>query len=257
MKPGSGLIDSTFETARSEGRAALLVCLPISFEPGWAIRAARAVFEAGADMIEFQTAFPNHPDVALSTIDRINSFATGPVLLWADAYSVSDFGIAREHNYLLAEKCVEAGVSGVASPLRSPLIDQWADACTDRLAPIFFVGPGMSDADRLRASARGRGFLYGIGLETSPPASPAVAAALSGFVNSVRQDSALPIVIGAGIGTREQAALAATICDGIAVAKFAFAAIKAGRDRGRDGIADLTTVVAELRTALVRGEPSA
>ena len=257
MQPGPQFIDNTFKACRAEGRAALLVCVPLGYEPGWAIRAARAAFEAGADMLEFQTRYPMHPSVALATVADVSSFATGPVILWADDSTIRDFGLVHVGDYPLAEKCLEAGVSGVAAPLRSPLIDRWADECGDRLAPIFFVGPGMSEADLGRASARGRGFLYGIGLETSPPASPAVAAALTDFVEPVRQDSGLPIIVGAGIATREQAALAATVCDGIAVAKAVFTAVEAARGRGDDGIDDLRRVVSGLRQAIETSAPTA
>jgi tryptophan synthase alpha subunit len=67
----------------------------------------------------------------------------------------------------------------------------------------------------------------------------------------------VPVFVGAGVGTPAQAALAATFADGVAVAKAAFQTLERAHREGRDEIAALAELVAELRAAVERRRAAA
>ena len=70
----------------------------------------------------------------------------------------------------------------------------------------------------------------------------------------MRRKSALPVFVGAGLATPEQATLAATFADGLAVAKAVFDILEDATKHGRDQIAALESLVHRLRLAVERGE---
>ena len=91
--PGVEAITQALTDARRECRAALLVCLPaVGRDPAWVARAAIAAVGAGADLLEFQTRAPVPPSVALQYAPAFSNAVDVPLILWADAATVSRFG---------------------------------------------------------------------------------------------------------------------------------------------------------------------
>jgi tryptophan synthase alpha subunit len=253
MTTGRERITSAIAHAAGEGRAALLVALPLSGQdPTWARRAVREVVDAGADMIEVQTRAPDHPKETIDLIAYAAQDVAVPVLLWTDSQTTIAFGVENEQPYRLVPECASAGVSGIATVVPPSLVDAWADTCRDDLVPVFFVSPN-SNAEQMEASCRrGRGFLYGIGLKTSPPTDPAVGADLAAFAKRMRSESDLPLFVGAGVQTREQAALAGSAYDGVAIAKAVFDALDDASGKGKDPLDAAVAVVRSIRSGLVQ-----
>jgi len=254
MDTGLLRIEQALRAAKAEGRAALLVCLPSVRDAEWAVAAAQASVAGGADLLEFQTHYPQHPEPVVEAIGVVAREVGVPCLLWADDHIVHDFAIATAEPWRLVPACLSAGIAGIASPTREGYARRFAEACGADLAAINFVAPVMGPRHFEDVCCYGSGFTYAIGVRTSPPTDPAVFEDLGGFLERVRRKSALPVFVGAGVTTPEQATLAATFADGVAVAKAVFDILEDARRHGRDQIAALESLVHRLRLAVERGE---
>jgi tryptophan synthase alpha chain len=254
MDTGPQRIANALGAAKAEGRAALLVCLPSVRDAEWAVAAARASVAGGADLLEFQTRFPQHPKPIVEAIGVVAREVDVPCLLWADDRVVHDFAITTAQPWRLVPACVSAGIAGIASPTPEGYAQRFAEACGADLAAINFVAPDMEPRHFEDACCYGSGFTYAIGVKTSPPTDPAVFEDLAGFLERVRRKSALPVFIGAGVATPEQATLVATFADGVAVAKAVFDTLQDARRHGHDQIAALESLVHRLRLAVERSE---
>jgi tryptophan synthase alpha chain len=167
------------------------------------------------------------------------------------------FAITTARPWRLVPACVSAGIAGIAgiaSLTREGHARRFAEACGADLAAINFVAPVMGPQRFEDACCHGSGFTYAIGVKTSPPTDPAVFEDLAGFLERVRRKSALPVFVGAGVATPEQATLVATFADGVAVAKAVFDTLEDARRHGRDQIAALESLVRRLRLAVEDGE---
>ena len=254
METGPRRIEEALRAAKAEGRAALLVCLPSVRDSEWTVAAARASVAGGADLLEFQTRYPRHPEPIVEAIGVVAREVDVPCLLWTDDRVVHDFAITTAQPWRLVPACVSAGIAGIASNTREGYARRFAEACGADLAAINFVAPFMEPRHFEDSCCHGRGFTYAIGVKTSPPTDPAVFEDLAGFLERVRRKSALPVFIGAGVATPEQATLVATFADGVAVAKAVFDTLEDARKHGRDQIAALESLVHRLRLAVERGE---
>jgi len=250
MNAGAQRLRQVIDAARADQRAALLVNLPANRGPDWLVEAARIAVEAGADMLEIQTRYPFEPDLAVDALRAIANASDIPCILWADLPTVRAFLITNMQRYRLGPACSDAGVAGIAVAAPTEFVQPFADSCGDDLAAINFISPGWPAEHFEQACRWGSGFCYAIGLETSPPTDPAVARKIAAFTDRARAASKRPVIVGAGVRTPEQAALAATAADGVAVAAAVKEALIRATVQGQDGLAALEGLVRMLRAAV-------
>ena len=251
MNTGPHRITEAIESARAQGRAALLVSLPlVGQDPDVVREAVIAVAEAGADMVEFPTRFPQHPQPVLKAAREVIDGIDIPALLWADEETVQAFALVDHEPYRLVPACVDAGLAGVAATVRPASAAAWTAACGEDLAPVYFVAPSMPLPDIETLGTHGRGFLYAVGVQTSAAGDPQVAESLSAFVTTVREATGLPVIAGAGIRTPQQAAVAGAVCDGVAIATAVTETLADAAARDADPFNALGRLVTTLRTAL-------
>jgi tryptophan synthase alpha chain len=109
---------------------------------------------------------------------------------------------------------------------------------------IQLVAP-TTPSERLRlAGERTDGWLYLVSLTGTTGARSSVSSQLPGLVERARAVTTVPLYAGFGIGTPEQAAEAASLCDGIVVGSRA---IQVADESGPEG---LRAFVASLRAAV-------
>ncbi len=250
VESGPQRIASAIHAANTQGRAALMICLPWNESVEWLLEAARVSVAAGADLLEFQVRAPYHPSTTIDSVRAVASYVDAPCLIWSDFAVVHAFAIAEEQPWRLVPECVDAGICGVVCPSAEGWIDAFASACGWDLASVNFMAPDFGPAHLEAACRSTRGFAYAIGLKTSPASDPTVVATLAWFLAQVRKTSGQPVFVGAGVATPKQAALAAAYADGVAVAKAVFETIGRATGRGDEGIEALSGLVRSMRVTL-------
>ena len=121
------------------------------------------------------------------------------------------------------------------------------------LALVPLVAP-TSTEDRLAAIGRkARGFVYTVSVVGTTGERGGVTDGLDGLLARVKAHSPVPVALGFGISTGEQAAAAAAAgADGVIVGSRLVRAVAEAAGDGRDPAAQAGGVVGELGAALVR-----
>jgi tryptophan synthase alpha chain len=258
-------VSIAFEKAAAEDRAALVGYLPAGFpDKQTAIRAAVAMAEAGADVIEVglpysdplmdgpviadavYRALKNGTRVAdvLDTVSAIADAGAAAVIMtyWnpVDAYGVDGF----------ARDLASAGGAGLITPDLTPEeAGPWlaaSDAC--QLDRVFLVAPS-SPAARVAAITRlCRGFVYAVSLMGITGTRDAVSSSAAGVVARIREHTTLPAAVGVGVSTGAQARQVAGFADGVIVGS---AYVRRLADAAT--AADAVTAVRELTVDLAAG----
>jgi tryptophan synthase alpha chain len=146
----------------------------------------------------------------------------------------------------------EARAAGVAAFIVPDLpvdeADAWADRCRiEGVAPVFLVAPGERE-DRLRRTAElGGGFVYCVATYGVTGEREELSTTAAEVVAAMRPLTDLPLLVGVGIGSPEQAAEACAFADGVVVGSAIVRPLVAG-----DRSAALSSV-ASFRRSIPRG----
>jgi tryptophan synthase alpha chain len=119
-----------------------------------------------------------------------------------------------------AKAAARAGVDGFIIPdLPADEATAWMRICSQQdLDTIFLVAP-TSTPERIRAVVRAStGFVYYISVTGITGIRRALPSALKGGIAQVRKQTPLPILVGFGISTPQQARQASRVSDGVIVA---------------------------------------
>jgi tryptophan synthase alpha chain len=112
------------------------------------------------------------------------------------------------------------------------------------VALVPLVAPTTPE-ERLEQIGRdARGFVYAVSLTGTTGERDRLAPGLTEMVERVRRYTSLPVAVGFGIATSEQAAAVAEVADGVIVGSRL---VRAVREGGAEGVG---REVAELETAL-------
>src|SRR4051812_31602460 len=221
--------------AKADGRAALIGYLPVGYPdvPG-SIDALRAIVEGGCDVVEVGVPYSD-PVMDGPTIQRATEHAVHAGVGMRDALqavaAVVDAGAAavtmgywnqveRYGVERFAADLAQAGGSGAITPDLIPdEAAEWISA-SDRQAidRIFLVAPSSSDARIASTAAASRGFLYAAAVMGVTGARTSVGDAAARLVGRVRRLApAIPVCVGLGVSTGDQAAEVAGFADGVIV----------------------------------------
>jgi tryptophan synthase alpha chain len=230
---GATRIADAFAAARSEGRAALMPYLMAGFPDRETSRAvARAYVDAGADLIELGVPFSDPladgpvihaaatralaSGTTLSDALELCALISGdvPVVPMTYANMVLARGAAE-----FAQLLTEAGAAGAIVPDLPPeeASDISAALGDAGLALVPLVAP-TTPPDRLRAICESaQGFVYVVSDTRVTGERDRLPDHLSVLVERVRECASVPVAVGFGIGTAEQAAAVGKIGDGAIV----------------------------------------
>jgi tryptophan synthase alpha chain len=234
MTSGEERIATAFAAARDEGRAALMPYMVAGFpDQETSLAVAGAYANAGADLIELGIPYSDpladgpviHAaataalaagvtveaalEVCRSVAERV------PVVLMVYANMVLARGGAAEFARLAAE----AGAAGAIVP-DLPLEE--ATAIRDAfggagLALVPLIAPTTPDERRGEICAVATGFLYVVSTLGTTGERDEVPPALADLVSGTKEVAELPVAVGFGIGTPEQAAQVGEIADGVII----------------------------------------
>jgi tryptophan synthase alpha chain len=254
-----------FARARDEGRAALIGYLPAGFPTrDDSVRLMRAMVDAGVDIVEVGLPYSDplmDGPVIQAAADQALRGGTTPADVIAVAGEVAATGapavvmsywnpVERFGVDAFARDLAAAGGCGVITPDLTPEESAaWRDATADHgVDRIYLVAPSSSD-ERLRVVSQAcTGFVYAASTMGVTGARSSVSGAAATLVARVREVTSLPVAVGLGVSTGEQAAEIAAYADGVIVGSaFIRLVLEA------PSIAEAETAVAELARELAAG----
>lgn len=126
------------------------------------------------------------------------------------------------HNYGLeafCRDCAGAGVSGMIVPDLPPEEGTGLEEASARhgLDLVYLLAPTSTDERIELVSSRSRGFIYLVSVTGVTGARERLPEELEGFVSRVRHRTTLPLCVGFGISTPEEAKRVASVADGVIV----------------------------------------
>jgi tryptophan synthase alpha chain len=264
-----------FEKARADGRAALIGYLPAGFPTvDGGIAAVRAMVDAGCDALEIglpysdpvmdgptiqraaQQALDNGVRIrdVLATVEAAAATGT-PTLVMTYWNPVERYGVER-----FATDLAAAGGAGLITPDITPdaRTDWGAAADAHDLDKVYLVAPSSTDERVAMTVQASRGFVYaaavmgvtGARTTTSQLAGPLVERTRAA---ASRLGKDLPVAVGIGVSTGDQAAEVAAFADGVIVGSAFVRALLDHPDDEAAGIAALAALTADLADGVRRG----
>ena len=260
-------IQAAFDAARAEGRAALMPYLMGGFpDQETATAVASAYADAGADLIElgvpFSDPLADGPTIhaadtaalaAGATLESVLETCAAvadrlPVVLMAYsnmilARGVEDFGALA----------AEAGAAGVIVPdlpleEQGPIGDSLASRGLD-LIPL--MAPTTPPERRVQICAGARGFVYLVSTVGVTGERTELPAELTDLISAAKDEARVPVAVGFGISTPEQAATVGEVADGVIIGTRLVREVAdaPSRDAAVEGV---TRFLGETRAALAR-----
>jgi tryptophan synthase alpha chain len=266
-------IAARFAALRKDGRKAFIPFLEAyDPDPATSMALLRGFPRAGADLIEIGVPFTD-PMADGPTVQRAGQRAlkagatlagtlamvrdfrreddATPIILMGYYNPILSYGVERF--------CTDAAASGVDGLIIVDVPPEEADevepaARANGLDLIRLVAP-TTDEERLpRVLAATTGFVYYVAITGITGTRSATTEALAAAIPRVRRHTGLPIAIGFGVRTPEQAAEAARIADGAVVASALIDTLAANLDeQGRakpDAVRKVLDQVRELAEAV-------
>lgn len=238
-------LSGLFSTCRAENRSALIGYLPTGYpDVATSIDAMVAMTQAGCDIVEVGVAYSDPgmdgPTIAAATeaalrggvrvrdalkaVEAISS-AGGSAVVMTYWNPVLKWGVEA-----FARDLASAGGLGLITPDLIPdEADEWIRASDEHnLDRIFLVAPS-STPERLAATVdASRGFVYAASTMGVTGARDAVSNAAPELVSRVKAISDIPVGVGLGVRSREQAAEIGAYADGVIVGSALVSALEAG-----------------------------
>jgi len=269
-------LDRRFDALREEGRSALVTFLTAG-DPDYetSLGILRRLPEAGADVIEFGMPFTDPmadgPSIQASsqralkagqtmvkTLSMVRDFRTGddetPIVLMGYYNPIYIYGVDR----FLAD-ALDAGVDGLIVVDLPPEADD--ELCLPALkAGVNFIRLATPTTDDRRLPVvlnNTSGFVYYVSITGITGAAAPDAGAVAAQVGRIKARTELPVAVGFGVRTPDQAAAIAGVADGVVVGSALVDLIRNGL--GSDGgvAAGTAEKVLDLVSGLAQGVRSA
>jgi len=255
----TGTLESHLRAQRDAGRKLLVPYVTGGMGPDW-IEALHAVADSGADAVEIGIPFSDPmidgPTIQESSLRALERGTTPTSVL--DSLARSDVAVPlcvmtyynivfRAGLRRFARSLAEAGVAGAIVPdLPLEEAEPWcAEADAAGVATVLLVAPSTPPARASAICARSRGFVYGVGIMGVTGERTALATTAGDVAKMLRSVTDLPVCIGIGVSTPDQAAQACADADGVVVGSAIVRRLLDG-----DGPEGAGRFVASLRSAI-------
>ncbi|WP_059019681.1 tryptophan synthase subunit alpha [Mycobacterium sp. M26] len=261
-----GRLGSVFDACRADGRAALIGYLPTGYpDVETSIEAMVAMTESGCDIIEVGVPYSDPgmdgPVIATATeaalqggvrvrdslraVEAISAAGGSPVVMtyWN---LMLHYGIEA-----WARDLASAGGLGMITPDLIPdEADEWFAASeAHNLDRIFLVAPSSTPERLARTVQACRGFVYAASTMGVTGARDVVSSAAPELVHRVKEVSDIPVGVGLGVRSREQAAEIAAFADGVIVGSALVSALT-------DGVSAVRALTEELAVGVRQKVPA-
>jgi tryptophan synthase alpha chain len=226
------------------------------------LRIVDCYLENGADLIELGIPFSD-------------PLADGPVIQGASVVALRNgvrpadvLDIAREAarrgarlvllsylNTILAfgperffERCRDSGVLGVVVPdVPEEAVELQATARASSVDVILLAAPTSTDERLARIAAAASGFIYCVSSTGVTGARSALRQDLPDFIGRLRRHTDLPLVVGFGVSTVEQAEAVAGYADGVIIGSALVDMVARSKDL-QDGLAEIGRYLQQVRS---------
>ncbi len=252
-------IEETLLSKRESGGKSLVVYLTGGLDEYFEAT-VEEVSASGADVIEIGIPFSDPVmdgqtiqranDVALSSgatpvniLDRLKQIESTTPLAVMTYYNIAaSMGVER-----FASMLARSGVSGCILPdLPLEEVEPWAEvADKEKIETILLAAPTAPDERLQSICQRSRGFIYGVGLLGVTGVRQELASSAIEISARLKKVTELPVLVGVGIGTPDQAVEASRVSDGVVVGSAVVEKMLEGGGPERVG-----ALVREFRTAL-------
>lgn len=249
-------LSGVFDACRADSRAALIGYLPTGFpDVQTSISAMTVLVESGCDIIEVGVAYSDPgmdgPTIAAATEAALQ----GGVRVRDTLAAVEAISNAGGHAVVMtywnpvlrwgidafARDLAAAGGLGLITPDLIPEeAEEWIAASeAHNLDRIFLVAPSSTPERLAKTVDASRGFVYAASTMGVTGARDAVSNAAPELVSRVKAVSDIPVGVGLGVRSREQAAEIGAFADGVIVGSALVSALT-------DGIPALRALTEEL-----------
>jgi tryptophan synthase alpha chain len=229
-------ISQTFANARAEGRAALMPYFTLGYPtPEDSLPILQAIAEEGADLIElgmpFSDPLADGPTIQRSTQVALEQGMTlgraleitaklrscqvsQPLLLMGYYNLILAYGVER-----FVRQAASAGVDGFIIPDLPPEEAATLEAVcrVSQCALVYLLAPTSTPERTAVIAARTSGFLYLVSVVGVTGRRESLATDLESFINRTRRASNVPLAVGFGISTPDQAQTVGRLADGVIV----------------------------------------
>lgn len=249
-------IADTFARCKSEGRAALIGYFPAGYPTvAESIQHVTAMVEAGCDIVEVGIAYSD-PMMDGPTIQAAADTALQAGVRVADVFDVvravaAAGGVPVVMSYwnpilqygvdAFAADLAAAGGQGIITPDLIPdEAEEWtAAAKAHGLGQMFLVAPSSTPERLKKTCDAASGFIYAQAVMGVTGARDAVSDLPKNLTRRVREVSDLPVCVGLGVRSGDQAAEIAAYADGVIVGSAIITAAAEGESAVRALVADL------------------
>lgn len=229
-------ISSTFEKLRQAGQPALMPYLTVGYpSPALTVDLVSAAVEAGADLVElgipFSDPLADGATIQHATHEALQQGTTvetclevaaelrqrgieAPLIFMGYYNPILQRGVAA-----FCKAAAEAGADGLIVPDLPPEeAAELREACRAHdLDLIFLLAPTSDQARIQHVIELSTGFIYLVSLTGVTGARDQLPPDLEAFVQRVRRLTDLPLAVGFGIGSPEEARRVARVADGVIV----------------------------------------
>lgn len=258
-------ITQTFENARTQQRAALILYYPAGYpDEQTSLAVLETLAQNGADVLEvgmpFSDPLADGPTIqhatqtalsqgintrrCLETVRLLRRRGVNqPVVLMGYLNPVLAYGMER-----FVRDCRDAGADGVILPDFPPEESAGFRALCDAegLAFISLVSPATSTERARQIAETTRGFLYLVSLTGVTGARDALPPDLEAFVDRMRAVAQTPLAVGFGVSTPEQARRVSRIANGVIIGSALIARVASALNP----VQDAAGFVSQMLTAL-------
>lgn len=262
---GRERLERIFEETRRQRRAALIFYYPAGFpQADVAQDVLEGLANSGADILEigmpFSDPLADGPTIQAATQAALAGGMTMQgclqtvaelrrrgvrqgLVLMGYLNPVLAYGIER-----WVEEAAAVGADGVILPDLPPEEAAAFQACCEAsgLATIYLISPATPPDRARQVAQRSRGFLYLVSLTGVTGARDRLPEGLEDLIRRSRALTSLPLAVGFGVSTPQQAALIGRVADGVIIGSALIDAVR----RAEDPLAAACRFAAQMRAAL-------
>jgi tryptophan synthase alpha chain len=265
-------IAGVFSALRDQGRQALIPFVTAGDpNPDVTVPLMHALVEAGADIIELGVPFSDpmadgpviqraseralvHHTSLHDVIDMVRSFRernqTTPVVLMGYLNPLEVMGYE-----VFAQAAADAGIDGVLTVDIPPEeAGVFVPAMKARgIDPIFLLAPTSHRARIERIVGAASGFVYYVSLKGVTGAANLSLDSVREKLAEIRSCTDLPVGVGFGIKDPQTAAAMSEFADAVVVGSALVSRLESNLDDPQKGIAEIKTLLSEMRVAMDAG----
>jgi tryptophan synthase alpha chain len=257
-----------FEQIKKDNRAALIAYLPAGFPTKEkSEEVLKVILRNGADMVEvglpYSDPLMDGPtiqqavDISLNNLTSINdcfdivknlASEQKPVLIMSYYSPIEKYGVEK----FITNFAAAQGAGVITPDLTIEEGEEWISG-TDKksVARVFVVAPSSTDERLGQVLAKVNGFVYAASLMGVTGTREQISNQAQKLVSRVRSQTDLPIAVGLGISTPDQAKTVSEFADGVIVGS-AFVKILLDTPDFAQALSEIAELTKQLRAAVQR-----